>query len=293
MSKHPNANLNSLSGTHQQKRPNSLSRQRRMLRSTAQISVLACINLLVPGTSGNAWAKALLESNPNSEAFALPAITVTTDKVDQFLDKVPASVVVIDGADLEQSGVIRMEQLEGRIPGLSFQPFGQAGVSAPVMRGLTTASFNSLSTSTLLLIDGAPTLTAQGFDYSLLDVESLEVVRGPQSTLYGRNAEAGVISVKSRPIDAPARTSLSVAAGTRQLLGAQLSLNRPIVENTLYGSIAGNWLSQQGFIENVRTGNKDDNRKLQNLRFGLHWTPSDSTDLTLRYAYSQFDDGAI
>ena len=292
MSKHPNANLNSLSGTHQQKRPNSLSRQRRMLRSTAQISVLACINLLVPGTSGNAWAKALLESNPNSEAFALPAITVTTDKVDQFLDKVPASVVVIDGADLEQSGVIRMEQLEGRIPGLSFQPFGQAGVSAPVMRGLTTASFNSLSTSTLLLIDGAPTLTAQGFDYSLLDVESLEVVRGPQSTLYGRNAEAGVISVKSRPIDAPARTSLSVAAGTRQLLGAQLSLNRPIVENTLYGSIAGNWLSQQGFIENVRTGNKDDNRKLQNLRFGLHWTPSDSTDLTLRYAYSQFDDGA-
>ncbi len=292
MLKHSNANLPFLHGAYRQKVPDSLLHQRKPLRSTAPISVLACIHLLASGTPGTVWAQEAVESSPVSQAFALPEITVTTDKVDQFLDKVPASVVVIDGAELEQSGVIRLEQLEGRIPGLAFQPFGQAGVSAPAMRGLTTASINSLSTSTLLLIDGAPTLTAQGFDYSLLDVESLEVVRGPQSTLYGRNAEAGVISVKSRPIDGPARSSVSVAAGTRQLLGAQLSLNRPIVENTLYGSIAGNWLSQQGFIENVRTGDKADNRQLQNLHLGLHWTPTDSTDVTLRYAYSQFDDGA-
>lgn len=294
MPKHPNAslNLNSLSGTYQKNRSSSLSQLRKLLRGTAHVSVVACINFLVPCATENAWAKAIAHSNPNTETFALPAITVTTDKIDQFLDQVPASVVVIDGEDLEQSGVIRMEQLEGRIPGLSFQPFGQAGVSAPVMRGLTTASFNSLSTSTLLLIDGAPTLTAQGFDYSLLDVASLEVIRGPQSTLYGRNAEAGVISIKSRPIAGPARSSLSIAAGTRQLLGAQLSLNRPIIPNTLYGSIAGNWMSRTGFIENVRTGNKEDSRKLQNLHLGLQWTPSQATDLALRYTYTQHDDGA-
>ena len=63
----------------------------------------------------------------------------------------------------------------------------------------------SLTQRLLVLVDGVPTLTAQGFESGLLDVDRIEVIRGPQSTLYGRNAEAGVIAIHSLPMDATPR----------------------------------------------------------------------------------------
>ncbi|HIE3983666.1 TonB-dependent receptor [Serratia marcescens] len=89
----------------------------------------------------------------------LRSVTVTADKIERLIEQVPASIVVIDGWDIEQSGITEMEQLEGRVACLSFQPFGQPGMKAPVMRGLT-ASIHSFSTSVRMLVDGVPTLDA-------------------------------------------------------------------------------------------------------------------------------------
>lgn len=258
---------------------------------TIEISTLACLNALVPGNSGTAWAQTKNEFSDNDTPLALPAVVVTTEKIERSLETVAASVAVVDGMDIEQSGITRMEQLEGRVPGLSFQPFGQAGMNSPVMRGLT-ANFSSFSTSTLLLVDGVPTLTAQGFEHSMLDLESIEVMRGPQSTLYGRNAESGVISIRSMPMDSEPRGSISVEAGSRDKQVLQFALNKPIVENQLYASIAGHWTSQDGFIDNILTSNKADDRERRDLRLGLRWTPSAATDVVLRYAQSLYDDGA-
>lgn len=208
-------------------------------------------------------------------------MTVSADKVERPLEKVPTSVAVVGGLEVEQSGITRMEQLEGRVPGLSFQPFGQAGMNSPAMRGLT-ANFNSFSTSTLLLVDGVPTLTAQGFEHGMLDIDRIEVLRGPQSTLYGRNAEAGVISIHSLPMDGEPRASMAVEAGSRDRRALQFALSRPIAEERLYASIAGRWMEQGGFIGNTYTGRKEDGRERGDLRLGLRWTPSAATDLAPR-----------
>ena len=92
----------------------------------------------------------------------LPEITVTVNKQAESLDAVPASVSVFDGAALEAAGVRGLDALSAQVPGFVFQAFGQSGVQPPVMRGLT-ANFVSFSSSTLLLVDGVPTLMAQGF----------------------------------------------------------------------------------------------------------------------------------
>jgi iron complex outermembrane receptor protein len=185
-------------------------------------------------------------------ALQLPAITVTAEKRARALEDVPASIAVINGWDIEQSGIIGMEQLEGRVPGLSFQPFGQAGMNSPVMRGLT-ANFNTFSTSTLLLVDGVPTLTAQGFENGFLDLDRIEVLRGPQSTLYGRNAEAGVIALHSQPMDNTPRASITGEIGSRDRRALRFALSRPVVEDKLYASISGSWFAQDGFIDNTYT----------------------------------------
>ena len=198
---------------------------------------------------------------------------------------------VMDGLDVEQSGIQRMEQLEGRIPGLSFQPFGQSGLNSPVMRGLT-ANFNTFSTSVLMLVDGVPTLTAQGFENSFLDIDRIEVLRGPQSTLYGRNAEAGVVSIHSLPMDDAPRAAISGEFASRNKRAGSFVLSHPIIENTLYGSISGSWSSQDGFIKNTYTDRKDDRREHGNINLGLRWTPTADTDVVIRYARQEFHDGS-
>ncbi|EHP40590.1 TonB-dependent receptor [Cupriavidus basilensis OR16] len=251
---------------------------------------------LLPVTD-SAWAATEAEiatdrrkSNPK-DLVALPAVTVTADKTEKPIENVPASVKVMSGEELEQSGISSFEQLEGRIPGLAFQPFGQSGINSPVMRGLT-ANINTVSTSTLLLVDGVPTLTAQGFENRFIDIDRIEVLRGPQSTLYGRNAEAGVIAVYSRPMDNQPRTSLSAELGSRDKRATRFSLSRPLVEDQLYASVSGEWQRQDGFIDNVNTGGKADNRERYNINLGLRFRPRTTTDFVLRYTRQAYDDGA-
>jgi len=242
-------------------------------------------------TSALAMATTARAETGEAATDRLNDIIVTAQKVEQLLGTVPASVAVIGEAELRSPNLAGMERLEGRIPGLAFQPFGQAGLNSPVMRGVT-ANFNAFSTSTLLLVDGVPTLTAQGFENGFLDLDRIEVLRGPQSTLYGRNAEAGVIAVYNRPMEGPLRASVTGEYGSRNRRYGAASISAPIVDNTLYASASGSWFAQDGFIRNTASGQRGDDRERQNLNLGLHWTPSASTDLVLRYALQNYDDGA-
>lgn len=226
-----------------------------------------------------------------AEALSLPEVSVNAEKVPRSLDAVPASVKVIDGQTLEDEHITGFEQLEGRVPGLSFQPFGQSGINSPVMRGLT-ANFNALSTSTLMLVDDVPTLTAQGFENRFIDIDRIEVLRGPQSTLYGRNAEAGVIAVYSKPMDELARASVSAEAGSRDKRATRFALSSPLVDERLFGSVSGEWQRQDGFIRNDTLGKQADDRERYNLNAGLRLVPQEGTDMVLRYARQAYDDDA-
>ena len=159
------------------------------------------------------------------------------------------------------------------------------------MRGLS-ANFFSFSTSTLLVVDGVPTLTAQGYDDPLLAIDRVEVLRGPQSTLYGRNAEAGVINIHTRQPDNTLRGQVSAEIGSRDLRVMRFDLSGPLVEDRLYASVAGAWRSQNGFIDNTYTGQREDDREVRNGKIALRWTPSARTDATLRYAQVDYRDGA-
>lgn len=235
-----------------------------------------------------ALAAPAAHAQPSAE---LPAITVTADKQERALEDVPSSLSVYDGDMLDAQGIHNVEALQTITPGLSFQPFGQAGVNSPVMRGLS-ANFFSFSTSTLLIVDGVPTLTAQGYDDQLLGIDRVEVLRGPQSTLYGRNAEAGVINIHTRQPDNTLRGQVSAEIGSRDLRVMRFDLSGPLVEDRLYASVAGTWRSQHGFIDNTYTGQREDDRELRNGKIALRWTPSAHTDATLRYAQVDYRDGA-
>lgn len=245
----------------------------------------------VPAPSALSTPSTLPAPSAVSTPSTLPEITVRATKQAQALGTVPASVSVLEGEALEAAGIDRLETLEQLTPGLSFQPFGQAGVHSPVMRGLT-AQFFTFSSSTLLLVDGVPTLMAQGFDDGLLAIDRVEVLRGPQSTLYGRNAEAGVISIETRKPGNEARSAVSAEVSSRSGRALRFDVSRALVPDRFYASLAGEWARQDGFITNAATGGDEDDRERRQLKLALRWTPDARSDTTLRYGRQSFDDGA-
>jgi len=220
----------------------------------------------------------------------LAPIKVTANKIEQAQEEVPASLTVITGEDLRKGGIDDLEQLARTTPGFTFQPFGQSGTNLPVVRGLSSGA-TAFSSSMLMLVDGVPTLMGQGFDHNLLGVERIEILRGPQSTLYGRNAEAGVLSIHTRqPGDTP-YARIEAGTGSRDLRTLSADASTALVPGTLYASVSGQWREQDGFIDNAYRGGQADDRERQSARMVLRWMPSLATDVNLRYSRQDYRDG--
>lgn len=221
----------------------------------------------------------------------LPMVTVTVNKSAQTLARVPASLRVLDADELEDAGARNLADVAALTPGFTVQPMGQSGLQPPVIRGIT-ASATSFSSSTALVVDGVATLRGQGFDDSLLGVERVEVLRGPQSTLYGRNAEAGVVSIVTRRPGNEPQATLGIDVGSRHKRALRFDLSRAVVTDTLFIGVAGEGSLQDGFVRNATTGHADDNRERHSGRFVLRWLPSARTDVSLRLSQRTHDDGA-
>ena len=226
-----------------------------------------------------------------AQGEGLPVVKVTANKVVQTEEEVPASLVVISGETLADASAANMGDLARYAPGLSFQPFGQSGTALPVMRGLTSGA-TAFSSSVLMLVDGVPVVAGQGFDHNLLGVERVEVLRGPQSTLYGRNAETGVISLHTRQPDEGPYAELEATLGSRDLNALRLDAAQELVPEQLYFGVSGEWRQQDGFVDNLTRAGEADDRERKSGRLSLLWLPTQDTDVTLRYGRLDYRDGA-
>ncbi|MFS0828134.1 TonB-dependent receptor [Pseudomonas phoenicis] len=239
-----------------------------------------------------AWAvTAGMAHAQGNERVELEDIVVESDKLEQTRDRLPASLSVIDASTLQSAPVDSLEQLVRRTPGFTFQPFGQSGTQLPVVRGLTSNA-TAFSNSLLMLVDGVPVLRGQGFDNDLVGVERVEILRGPQSALYGRNAEAGVLSVNTRQPGAEDYARVETGFGTRHKQTYSADLSTALVDDTLYAGFAGQFTRQDGYLDDDFAGAKADDRERQSGRLTLRWTPDALTDATLRYSRIKYRDEA-
>lgn len=264
---------------------------RRSLCRLVMLVVAALISIPESGHGANGLEDENGEAPETRRARSLSAVVVTANKLNQSPVEVPASISAIHREDLEQDGVRDVRDIVGMTPGLTFQPIGQSGLNPPVMRGLT-ANIISFSSSTLLSVDGVPMLRAQGFDADMTGVDQVEVLRGPQSTLYGRNAQAGVINVTTRRQGNDPYAQVVLEGGGRRMAAVRADLGRAIVRDRLYLSLDGSFARQDGFISNLYTGRKDDGRRKHSGRLSLRATPAAGTDIALRVATANHDDGA-
>lgn len=237
----------------------------------------------------------LLLAAPGMSAMAADVLNehqmvVTATKTELPAVQVPASLSVLYGEDLENQRVDEMSRLAALTPGMTFQPWGQAGTHLAVVRGVS-GSGSGFNSAMLLSDDGVPLLAGQGFDNNFLDVDRVEILRGPQSSLYGRNAEVGVINVVTRAPDNLQRAEITAIAGSRHRQQLRGSVSTPLVEDRLYAAVAGEWKSQDGYVDNRANGGKADDRQRNNGRIVLRWTPGEADDIRLRYSQQRYHDG--
>ena len=172
-----------------------------MLRSTlfAGTALLAFTTAAATAQTAPAPAPAAVVAQDNADADSPGDIIVTAQKRSQRLQDVPVAVSVISGAQIARLGGVNIESAQYLVPSLNFRKSGTALNQSLYLRGIGTTTFSiGGEPSVGTVLDGV-VLSRSGEAFSdLVDIDRIEVLRGPQGTLFGKNASAGVISIVSK-----------------------------------------------------------------------------------------------
>ena len=161
-------------------------------------------------------------------SHALEEVIVSAQHREESLTEVPIGITVLDGADLQHQGITRIEDFTALAPGLSGW---EQGVSTPIyaIRGISTNSFGiGGEASVAVVVDDSYVGRINSTSLTMLDVNRVEVLRGPQGTLFGRNATAGAIIIyNNQPVN-QFEGRYALRAGEYDALGGELTVNQPL-----------------------------------------------------------------
>jgi len=235
------------------------------------------------------WPPAGLAEEPE-DLFDLPLeqleqMVVTAQKRSENLEDVPLSISAFSGEDLIQRGVYDTQSLQIVTPGLVFNNTGTS--AQPYLRGVGTRfAFAGLEPSVATYLDDRYVARAQATIFELADVERVEILRGPQGTLYGRNATGGAIRVVTRGVDDQLSGNLVGTVGDYDLRAASGTVNVPL-SPTLGFRLTGLVRERNGYADNLDPSGVSelDDRDVWTVRGKLRWDATEriSALLTLQH----------
>ena len=230
-----------------------------------------------------------------AQAFAaeleLEEIVVTAQKREQRLQDVPVAVSAISGEMIAAQGITRIEDISQLSPSLTASSgikSTQAGLSIRGIGNYLTFGVQVEPAVLVVFDDVSQVQGGQAFS-TMIDVERVEVLRGPQNTLFGKNASAGVVNIISwAPSEAfEASTELTATDDDEKAVSATVS--GPL-SDTLGYRITGYYSDLGGYIENIDGGDDLHDRRSQAFRGKLLWQPSDELDVTLSADYMDIEE---
>lgn len=238
-------------------------------------------------------ASALLANSIYAKDISsLDTVTVTAQKTEQNLQDISASISVFDEFEIEDKNIQKVSDFTNYIPNfMSFQTAGLSGISNPSLRGISSLA-QSAMVSVPIIIDGVPVSASLGYDMSLLDIQSIEVLRGPQGTLYGAGAEAGAINIVTRKPNNETRGKVAAEFGSDNKKQYSFNASGAIVKDKLYIGLAGKYYKKDGYIKNLNSGNIMNNKENKYGKVNLRYTPTDNLDISLISTKSKRDDGS-
>lgn len=220
----------------------------------------------------------------------LEEIVVTALKRSERLQDVPASVDAFDTGMLEQAGVTSMRDYLALAPQISLVETQNMGFAFVNVRGLSQV--RNSEPAVAVVVDGVLQTTALGFSQELYDADQVEVLKGPQGALYGRNASGGAINITTREPTNNLRGFARLGYGNGENVGFNGAVSGPIVKDVLMGRAAVSITDSAGWRQNLSLGRKADHYSDRSVRGRLLWRPTPTVSGDLRLSYSKGEGGA-
>jgi iron complex outermembrane receptor protein len=260
-----------------------------MTSITSRRAVWQGLSVLIAGMAFSAGASA-----QGASRIEIEEILVTAEKRETALQDTPLAVTAISQEDMDSQNIIFLRDLTDKIPGLTVNPNDGSGLVVTV-RGIGfEANQNQQSTPGVALhVDGIFLPQPGSANVALLDVERVEVLRGPQGTVFGQNSTGGVLNIVSRRpvLGEEFGGKVDLTLGNEDTIRPRVVLNAPIGETAAL-RVAGEYYTHEGYSEIVNTpldGFELDVKDDLYGRVSLLWQPVEDFSIVVRAQHYTFD----
>ncbi|MBW2368997.1 MAG: TonB-dependent receptor, partial [Deltaproteobacteria bacterium] len=236
-------------------------------------------------------SQALAEEEESFDDFMLEEVVVTAQKREENLQDVPISITALSERRLEQLIAKDISDVEHFAPNLSFSNTFSNWNPAIRVRGINTSANNvGWESGFGVYIDGVYIGRSAALLQSLADVERIEVLRGPQGTLFGKNTTVGAFNVTTHRPGKEFEGLVRLEVGNYNLIRTRANISGPLVDGKLFGKISFASDNRDGFYETIQPGAHDavDEDQLS-TRGELRYTPTDVLDIALRWDWMDSD----
>lgn len=238
---------------------------------------------------------AFAQTTPQSEEETgfRDEIVVTAQRQAQSLQDVPIAVSAFSAEALEKQQIENASDLQLTLPNVTFSKGNFTGSSFTI-RGIGDLCVGiSCDAATAIHLNGTPLLATRLFETEYFDLERIEVLRGPQGTLFGRNATSGVVNfISAKPNLSGFAASGEAEYGNFNAIKAKGMINVPLGD-TLAMRAAGFYLKRDGYTKNLYNNKDLDGRDMYAIRGSLRWEPSADTTVDLMGYYFKEDDNRL
>ena len=240
-------------------------------------------SILAMAVATPAWAQDPAEE-VERDAFG-GEIVVTAQRQSERLQDVPIAVSAFSTEALEAQQIKTPSDLQLTLPNVTFTKTNFTGASFTI-RGIGDLCVGTTCDSaTAIHLNGDPLFSTRLFETEFYDLERIEVLRGPQGTLFGRNATSGVVNViTAKPKLGTFEAAAEAEYGNYDSMKGKAMINIPLGD-TMAFRVAGIYLNRDGYTKNTFLNTRIDDRDLYSVRGSLRWEPSDDTTIDILASY--------
>jgi iron complex outermembrane recepter protein len=252
-------------------------------RHNMKFKALIGTSILAMSLATPAFAQDAADENER-DAFG-GEIVVTAQRQSERLQDVPIAVSAFSSEALEAQQIKTPSDLQLTLPNVTFTKTNFTGASFTI-RGIGDLCVGTTCDSaTAIHLNGDPLFSTRLFETEFFDLERIEVLRGPQGTLFGRNATSGVVNViTAKPKLGAFEAAAEAEYGNYDSMKGKAMVNIPIGD-TLALRVAGIYLNRDGYTKNLFLGNRIDDRDLYSVRGSIRWEPTENTTVDFLASY--------